>query len=322
MRIAMLLLCTILTLSAGVFAQPALISPSKDNTLYQTTDGSTSNGVGDFLFVGTTNTTSNRRGLIKFDIASSLPAGATVTAVSLKMNVSKVGATTATNVSLKRVTADWGEGTSNAGAEEGQGGAATAGDATWLHRFSPSTMWTTAGGDFSSTESAVVSVGGIGVYTWASTAQLVADVQGWLNDPTSNFGWIIIGNEAAAKTSKRFDSRENPTSANRPLLTVTFTASTSVDDRAVRPTVFAIQGNYPNPFNPTTQIIFTLPAEQPARLSVYNLLGVKVATLIDQTMAPGRHVVTWNAGNMPSGMYFARLEAGGMSTMKRMILAK
>jgi hypothetical protein len=322
MRIAMVLLCTLLTLPVGMAAQPAVVSPAKDNTLYETANGSTSNGAGDYIFVGTTNGESNRRGLIKFDIAAGVPAGATVTAVSLRMNVSKVGAATATNVVLKRITADWGEGTSNAGAEEGQGGAAATGDATWLHRFSTSTLWTIVGGDFSATESGVLSVGGTGVYTWTSTAQLVADVQSWLNDPSSNFGWILIGNESITKTSKRFDSREHPTSANRPQLTVNYTASTGVGDEPNVPAAFELRGNHPNPFNPSTQISYSLPVDQPARLTIYNLLGVKMATLVDRQMTAGQHMVTWNAAGIPSGMYFARLESGGMSAMKRMILTK
>ncbi|MGH7613747.1 MAG: hypothetical protein ACREMW_06870 [Gemmatimonadales bacterium] len=58
---------------------------------------------------------------------------------------------------------------------------------------------------------------------WGSTAQLVADVQGWLADPASNFGWILIGDESATATAKQFDSRESAASI-RPELRVFFTS--------------------------------------------------------------------------------------------------
>jgi len=56
---------------------------------------------------------------------------------------------------------------------------------------------------------------------------MVADVQGWLDQPATNFGWILIGNEAAPTTTKRFDTRESPISSNRPVLEVAFTPRTT-----------------------------------------------------------------------------------------------
>ena len=70
--------------------------------------------------------------------------------------------------------------------------------------------------------SASRSVGGQGTYTWNSTAQLVADVQGWVNQPTTNFGWLVQGNEVTLQSVKRFDSREAG-AATRPQLTVVYT---------------------------------------------------------------------------------------------------
>ena len=54
---------------------------------------------------------------------------------------------------------------------------------------------------------------------------MVADVQGWLDDASTNFGWIIIGNESTNKTTKRFDSRENPSEGNRPTLAIEYTVN-------------------------------------------------------------------------------------------------
>jgi hypothetical protein len=316
------LLLTAATLTAS--SQQAIVGAAKDNTLYQSVDGAISNGAGSHFFAGRNATTGGgliRRALVKFDIAAAVPAGAAITAVELRLNMSRTNSGPLP-VGLRKLTANWGEGASNADANEGGGVASTTGDATWIHRFKATANWTTAGGDAVGTTSASLVVDAAGVYTWTSTPQMVADVQGWLNDTSSNFGWMIIGDEESAGTSKRFDSRENPTQGNRPQLTVHYTTGTSVDRLGEQPRVFALEGNYPNPFNPTTQIRFTLPMDQSARLSIYNLLGVRVVTLTDRMMSAGRHTVTWDATGMPSGLYFVRLEAGGMSEMKRMILTK
>lgn len=312
------------TFIAGAQQQVALTAV-KDNTLYQTVDGSTSNGAGSYVFVGRVGATGGgaiRRALVKFDL-SSIPAGATITSATLRLNMSKTSSGAQT-VILKRLTADWGEGTSNADANEGSGAASTTGDATWTHRFHNTSTWTAPGAEsnVAAPTSASLSVNTVGVYTWGSTAQMVADAQGWLNDPSTNHGWLIAGNEEGSGTSKRFDSRENGTVANRPQLTVQYTTSTSVSEAASIPDRATLEGNYPNPFNPSTQIRFSIPTTLPVRLTVYNLLGVNIATLIDGPTTAGSHTVTWDASGMPSGLYFARLEAGGAIAMKRMVLAK
>lgn len=198
------------------------ISPSKDNTLYKDTSGSLSNGAGAHLFVGNTNMGQSRRAVIAFDVAGKIPAGSTIKSVTLRINMSRSQLPGVQAITLRRLLADWGEGTSDALGEEGQGIASTAGDATWVHRVFNTSNWQTAGGDFSPTATATASVGGVGAYTWGSTAQMTADVQEWLTNPASNFGWILVGNEGASVTSKRFDSRQNEAAANRPVLTVTY----------------------------------------------------------------------------------------------------
>ena len=202
-----------------VRADTALLPAIKDNTLYQTYSGSAtnSNGKGEHIFAGRTDEGYLRRGLVAFDL-SAIPPGSTVTGVTVTLVMSRSKAS-AVNVSLHRATANWGEGTSNATQEEGRGAQATAGDATWLHRFYPTSFWATAGGDFVPTTSAVTSVSREGSYTW-SGAGLVSDVQAWLNNPGTNFGWLIRGGEVASKTATRFDSHEVAMVANRPVLRV------------------------------------------------------------------------------------------------------
>ena len=132
---------------------------------------------------------------------------------------------TARNVELHELLADWGEGTSHAPGEEGDGAPATVNDATWRHRFFDTVFWTTEGGDFSATVSASQSVGSLGQYTWSS-AQMIADVQSWLDNPGSNFGWLVLGDESTSVTTKRFDTRE---SASPPLLTIQYTPGSKSD---------------------------------------------------------------------------------------------
>ena len=207
------------TVASSVNAATMSIMPSKDNTLYEfdPAEGDHSNGAGFHFFAGENGMGELRRGVLAFDIAVRIPAGSTITAVSLSMNMSMTP-TGAITVQLHKLLADWGEGTSHAPSGEGDGAPATPNDATWRHRFFDTIFWTMQGGDFSATVSASQSVGGIGQYTW-SAAQMVADVQSWLDNPPSNFGWLVLGDESTIATAKRFDTRE---SASPPMLTIQY----------------------------------------------------------------------------------------------------
>ena len=84
----------------------------------------------------------------------------------------------------------------------------------------------------------------------------------------------------------------------------------------------ALEQNQPNPFNPVTRIAFSLPLEGAVRLTVYNLRGRQVARLAEGDLPAGTHVVTWDATGQPSGVYFCRLEAPGISETRKMTLVK
>ena len=158
-----------------------------------------------------------RRGLMRFDF-STIPAGSVITAVQLKLYMSATQGGTH-NISLHRAVQSWGEGTSFA---FGGGGApAQPGDATWVNRFYPGQPWTTPGGNWEPVASATKSVAGIAWYSWATSARLVSDVQGWLNQPAGNFGWFVLGNETTLQSVKRFDSRNS--TVNQPQLIITYT---------------------------------------------------------------------------------------------------
>jgi len=190
-----------------VLAQTTVVLPAaKDNTLYESPTGAASNGQGGFTFVGRLANRGGgelRRTLTQYDIAGTVPAGATITRAELTLTMDRTR-TGATDISMHRVTSDWGEGTSDAPGREGQGTASTTDDATWIHAFFGGAMWGAPGGDFTAAGSSTASVAGNGDYTWLN---LVADAQDMLDNPGTNYGWILIGDEANLQTAKRFESR-------------------------------------------------------------------------------------------------------------------
>ncbi len=204
-----------------------VIGAAKDNTLYESATGSLSNGAGTSFFAGRNNQATNsiRRGLLWFNVAAAIPDGATILSVDLELIMSQTSAGAA-NVGLHRASAAWGEGASDAGIAGGSGAPAQAGDATWKHTFFPGSLWAAAGGDFAAAASATLAVDATGTYVWTSNPGLVADVQAWLDEPASNHGWLLRGNEAIAQTVKKFDSRESTDPTLRPALTITYETPT------------------------------------------------------------------------------------------------
>lgn len=88
------------------------------------------------------------------------------------------------------------------------------------------------------------------------------------------------------------------------------------------PVTYALYGAYPNPFNPMTSIRFDLPEASRVRLSVYDLVGRKVADLVDGYRQAGAHEVTWEAGGLSSGIYFYRIQAGDFGAVSKVVLMK
>ncbi|GAG93964.1 unnamed protein product, partial [marine sediment metagenome] len=87
-------------------------------------------------------------------------------------------------------------------------------------------------------------------------------------------------------------------------------------------TAFGVEGNHPNPFNPTTTIRFTLPNAGFAELSVYDATGRMIETLRASFMVAGVHEMTWRADGVPSGVYWALLRAGGRTAAHKMVVLK
>ena len=125
-----------------------------------------------------------------------------------------------------------------------------------------------------------------------------ADYVGAFKDVDWTFGW----------------ARFNPGS--------TTTGVKEVESRNSLPVNFALSQNYPNPFNPTTKINYSLTKSSQVSLKVYNILGQQVAVLINGFRNAGNYEITWDASNLPSGVYIYRIEAGDQVISKKMTLLK
>ena len=216
----------LVVLSVGIFFAVApgfgdsvILEPVKDATIFSE-GNELANGSGSRIFAGATAGqmgTGSRRALIEFELGDSIPATSVVDAVILELTVQKPGQTAAV-LSLRRLERDWSEGGTLT--SQGRGRPAQTGDVTWSHRsFNSSDKWNKEGGDFVGI-SVTATVSGTGTVSWSSS-QMAADVQMWLDDPGSNFGWILLGSESTEGSAKGFASSEGP-SAFRPKLTIEF----------------------------------------------------------------------------------------------------
>ncbi|MEW5922366.1 MAG: peptidoglycan DD-metalloendopeptidase family protein [Candidatus Zixiibacteriota bacterium] len=93
-------------------------------------------------------------------------------------------------------------------------------------------------------------------------------------------------------------------------------------EEQILPSGFSLSRNYPNPFNPTTVISFSVPEATHVRLDVYNILGQKVETLMDADQPAGEHTITWDAAKYASGVYFYRIQTAEVTETKKMLLLK
>jgi hypothetical protein len=214
-------------------ADTTLVESSPDNNL----------GGAQIVNAGTTQNFTRNRGLFRFDLTSQIPRGSVVTNVDFVVEVTgepKDGFTPSP-FGLHRVLKSWGEGDkfSPDPIHPGQGAPATAGEATWNHRFAfTSNTWTIPGGaatnDYAADISAETIVYGIGdsPYTFFSTPALVADMQAWVDDPATNFGWMVVcESEDINFTARRFASHED--TGFEPYLVVEYTPPPGIDSITV-----------------------------------------------------------------------------------------
>jgi hypothetical protein len=210
------------------------LNPIKDNTLFQSATGNVSSGAGNSIMVGQDHFVGqSMRAVMAFDVPGAIPAGATINSVTLTAWVNTTFDATTPSVELHKVLADWGEGASAPNGFMPPYGTSKTGDATWLHRFYPSQLWATPGGDFSPTVSGAKVLGpSTGTFTWTTTAQMVADVQSWLDNPAANFGWLLKGDETQ-ESGKMIDSSESATAARRPTLTIDYSVAPAAPNMTI-----------------------------------------------------------------------------------------
>ncbi|MFO0961801.1 MAG: DNRLRE domain-containing protein [Phycisphaerales bacterium] len=212
-------------LAGSARADVVVLEPVADATLIQQEDVDPTEyaaGASQYLFAGRVANNGGgriRRAFLRFDLAA-IPAGAQVVSASLTVTLNQA-VSPAQPFELHAVGESWGEGPSNA--DGGSGTIALEGDATWRKRFYPDIAWTTPGGVFDATASSSMVADLTGPYTFPSTPALVADVQGWLDAPATNFGWAMLGNESVPGTVKRFVSRNSTNASQRPKLTIEYT---------------------------------------------------------------------------------------------------
>jgi len=126
----------------------------------------------------------------------------------------------------------------------------------------------------------------------------------------STTGWAVGDNGAIIKTSTGGEIIDvaiyEPESGDAPVVVE----------------LFQLHQNYPNPFNPTTTIIYEVAKSEKTIVSIYNILGKEIATLVSEIKQPGKYQVIWEAGDQPTGMYFVRMQAGNYTSVRKMMLLK
>ena len=152
-----------------------------------------------------------------------------------------------------------------------------------------------------------------------------------MNGTSVQFTWTpsVEGAQVLYATGARTSKSGGWGHANDFSVTVTPSGLAGIDDDAT-PVVFSLDQNFPNPFNPSTTIRFTIPQSAEVSLTVMNLIGEKIATLVSGRLDRGTHAVRWNVSGIPSGMYFYRLEArqgteaGGQASVetRKLVLLK
>jgi hypothetical protein len=88
------------------------------------------------------------------------------------------------------------------------------------------------------------------------------------------------------------------------------------------PTTYSLTNNFPNPFNPSTKIRYSVPQSSRVVFRVFDILGDEIETLVDEQKAIGTYEITWYAENLPSGVYFYRLQASNFVEIKKMLLLR
>ena len=186
--------------------------------------------------------------------------------------------------------------------------------------------WVLYGPD--STEIVAVSANDEGAATEVTLPASVVDgllvAAGVADDASAGLLWNVRVSDGVdtLAVSSGYDSVTNTFTPIYRAITLTNSASVNNELVAGLPEKFDLKPNYPNPFNPSTRISFDLPESAEVRLTVFDVLGRQVATLVNQPMKAGSHTVNFDAQRLASGVYIYRLEAGSFSMTRNMMLIK
>jgi len=140
--------------------------------------------------------------------------------------------------------------------------------------------------------------------------------------PSNRLAWWTAGRLGAAVLLVLLAAQPAQASVQATATQALEAQAEAMASTAAVPETYVLEGNYPNPFNPETEIAFTLPQAATVRLVVFDMLGRAVAHLVDGALAARRHQVRFEASHLPSGTYLYRIEAGSFVQVRRMVLLK
>ena len=148
-------------------------------------------------------------------------------------------------------------------------------------------------------------------------------LQAWTDGTRENYGIMGAYSGCSNTCDVQFASSDYSSSAYRPRLTIVYFEQSEV--REITGAIaddFTFTGIHPNPFNSETSICFSIPSSEHVQMSVHNISGLFITTLIDGELSPGVYSQSFNGKGLPSGIYFVRLNAGNFNGVKKMILMK
>lgn len=153
-------------------------------------------------------------------------------------------------------------------------------------------------------------------YTWTATSYIDVTINLTVGNTNGSYDLGYFFSEGAfdfTNTTYWCDSVGN---------TITVTGGTATKEEASVVRNFNLSQNFPNPFNPTTRIEFEIATKSAVNLTVYDLFGHPVSTLVNETKDAGRYNINFDASNLPSGIYFYKVIAGNQSMTRKMVLTK
>ena len=280
-----------------------------DNTMFK--DLPLSNGIGEYFFAGTTKDDVTKRALVMFDLAESVPEGVIVDSAILVLIPTKVKPGS-TSIDVHMVTTEWGEGSSKAEDGDGKGDVATANDATWEYAKFNTHPWIKSGGDYAIEASATSTVS-TGIDAVFGSIGITANVNFWLENPSQNYGWILIGDEFSTSTSAKFGSRDHPDDMLWPKLKLYYQGTTSINRIADSNSDLTVyQGAS------MEEIIISNSGDPGLSfMEVYSIAGAKVYSHQVQ-LSQGENTV--NVGIQEAGIYIYQIMTEGIPTSGKLII--